>query len=288
MTDTVKKPMSKKKKIAIIVLSIIAGLIVLVVIAGAIALNWYCKPGEYEIVNSDKNITLVAHRGFRGVAPENTEPAFFKAGQAGFWGAECDTYRTADGVWVIEHDPVTYRMHGGVKNIEKLTYDELYNMPITNGIDIENYADLRICTLDTYLNICKDFGMTPVIELKGKNNTEYYGEIIDLVAKYDLEAIYISFEFESIKALREVTNAKLFYLVNEITDEDIALAKSIDNCGIDFDGNKEKNFENGMIAKCQEEGLELGAWTIDELEVVDKLVENGVTLITTNAIEPAK
>ena len=42
----------------------------------------------------------MAHRGFRAVAPENTAPAFEEAGKAGYYGAECDVYRTADGVWV--------------------------------------------------------------------------------------------------------------------------------------------------------------------------------------------
>ena len=41
---------------------------------------------------------------------QNMLPAFEEAGKAGFTGAECDTYRTKDGVWVISHDSHTYRM----------------------------------------------------------------------------------------------------------------------------------------------------------------------------------
>ena len=64
----------------------------------------------------------------------------------------------------------------------------------------------------------------------------------------------------------------------------IVLALSLDNCGIDFNGNKEANFENGMIKKCIEKGLEVGAWTIDDTDTLDKLAAEGVTLITTDNI----
>ena len=94
--NTAKKKMSKKKKILIIVLSVLLALIVLVVAAGLIALNQYCKTADYTVYQTSENVNLVAHRGFRAVAPENTAPAFEEAGKAGFYGAECDVYRTKD------------------------------------------------------------------------------------------------------------------------------------------------------------------------------------------------
>ncbi|MCM1114508.1 MAG: hypothetical protein NC397_03340 [Clostridium sp.] len=283
---TEKAEKSKKKKAAIIITSVIAAILVLVIIAGVCVLNWYCKPGDYEVKTSDKEITLVAHRGFRGVAPENTAPAFMQAGIAGFWGAECDIYRTTDGVWVVQHDPVTYRMTGKLSFVEKNDFDTLYKQVVTNGVNIDKYSDLRICTLGEYLNICKTYDMRPVIELKGDNNIEYYDEIINALSSAELDPIFISFEFEDLVALRKLTDAPLYYLVKEIEEEDIALVQTLENCGIDFDGNKEKNFETGILDKCHEAGIALGAWTIDDLEVVDKLVENDVTLITTNCITP--
>ena len=126
--------------------------------------------------------------------------------------------------------------------------------------------------------------MVAVIELKGKNNTEHYDEIIDLVNQYDVEAVYISFHFENMQKIRALTDAPVYFLTSEISDEDIELAKSLENCGIDFDGRKEENFEKGMIKKCIDEGLAVGAWTIDDTALLDKLVENGVTLITTDNI----
>lgn len=284
MSETVKKAWSKKKKIVVITLSIFLVLIVLIVIAGVCALNWYCKTADYELLKTQQQVTLVAHRGYRAVAPENTTAAFEEAGKAGFWGAECDVYRTADGVWIVSHDTNSYRMMDKTVNIEKKNYDELMTHKVDNGSNIENYPDLSYCSLEDYLKICKEYNMVAVIELKGKNNTEHYDEIIDLVNQYGVEAVYISFHFENMQKIRALTDAPVYFLTSEISDEDIELAKSLENCGIDFDGRKEENFEKGMIKKCIDEGLAVGAWTIDDTALLDKLVENGVTLITTDNI----
>lgn len=279
-----KKKWSKKKKIVVITLSVLLTLIVLVVIAGVCVLNWYCKTEDYTLLKTQQQVTLVAHRGYRAVAPENTTAAFEEAGKAGFWGAECDIYRTADGVWIVSHDTHTYRMMDQSAWVEKKTYDELMEMTVDNGSNIEDYPDLKFCSLEEYLRICRDYNMVAVIELKGKKNTEHYDEIIDLVEQYGVDSVYISFHFENLQKIRELTDSQVYYLVQEIEDEDIELAKTLENCGIDFNGEKEANFENGMIQKCMDNGLAVGAWTIDDTELLDKLVDNGVTLITTDNI----
>lgn len=286
MSETVaeKKKWSKKKKIVVIVLSILLVLIVLVVCAGIYALNWYCKTADYEVLTTTQDVTLVAHRGMRSVAPENTSASFEQAGEHGYWGSECDIYRTKDGVWVISHDTNTYRMMDKAGWVEKKTYAELMEQTVSNGVNIEDYPDLKFCSLEDYLKICKQYDMTAVIELKGKNNTEYYNEVVDLVNEYDVNAVYISFHIENLQKIRELTDVPVYFLTQKISDEDIELAKSVENCGIDFNGNKEVNFEDGMIQKCIDEGLEVGAWTIDSLEVLDELVDAGVTLITTDNI----
>ncbi len=282
--------MSKKKKIVIIVLSVILALVILVVGGGLIALNMYCKTADYEVVSAGdivkEDTFIIAHRGFRGVAPENTAPAYEEAGKAGFWGAECDVYRTTDGVWVIQHDFNTYRMMDHMKRVDKATYDELMSYNTDNGVNIDQYPNLKICTLKEYLDICKKYDMKAVIELKGEDDEQYFQEIVDMVNGVGVEAIYISFDFEDMAEMRKLTDADLYYLVQEITDEDIELAKTIENCGIDFNGNKEENFEEDaeMIRKCSENGLKIGAWTIDDKETMQKLLDLGVNYITTDCI----
>lgn len=283
-----KKKLTKKSKILIIVLSIVAFLLIATVLGGVIALNQYCKTKDYTVISTSDNVTLVAHRGMRSVAPENTTASFAEAGKHGYWGAECDIYRTKDGVWIISHDSHTYRMMDKSAFIEKKTYEELMDMNVDNGVNIDKYEDLKICSLEEYLDICKKYNMTPVIELKGKNNTEYYSEIVELANQFEVNPVYISFHIENLQTMRRLTQCKMYYLVQKISEDDIQDAKSIENCGIDFNGNKDKNFKSDIIKKCQDAGLELGAWTINEEDALQKLEQYGITLITTDCIEYAK
>lgn len=283
-----KKKLTKKSKILIIVLSIVAFLLIATVLGGVIALNQYCKTKDYTVISTSDNVTLVAHRGMRSVAPENTTASFNEAGKHGYWGAECDIYRTKDGVWIISHDSHTYRMMDKSAFIEKKTYEELMDMNVDNGVNIDKYEDLKICSLEEYLDICKKYNMTPVIELKGKNNTEYYSEIVKLANQFEVNPVYISFHIENLQTMRRLTQCKMYYLVQKISEDDIQDAKSIENCGIDFNGNKDKNFKSDIIKKCQDAGLELGAWTINEEDALQKLEQYGITLITTDCIEYAK
>ena len=283
-----KKKLTKKSKILIIVLSIVAFLLIATVLGGVIALNQYCKTKDYTVISTSDNVTLVAHRGMRSVAPENTTASFAEAGKHGYWGAECDVYRTKDGVWIISHDSHTYRMMDKSAFIEKKTYEELMDMNVDNGVNIDKYEDLKICSLEEYLDICKKYNMTPVIELKGKNNTEYYSEIVDLANQFEVNPVFISFHIENLQTMRRLTQCKMYYLVQKISEDDIQDAKSIENCGIDFNGNKDKNFKSDIIKKCQDAGLELGAWTINEEDALQKLEQYGITLITTDCIEYAK
>lgn len=285
------KPWLRKKKILIIVLSIVALLLIATICAGVGVLNWYCKTGEYEVVSSEyfasSDTMLIAHRGFRSVAPENTAPAFVEAGKRNMWGAECDVYMTKDGVWVVQHDPITYRMMDCTKNIEKTTYEELLKYNTDNGVDIDNYTGLKICTLDEYLDICDEYHMAAVIEIKGKNNVEHFDKIVESVNAHKSPAVFISFHEENLVAMRKLTDAPMFYLVQEIEEGDIDIAKSIGNCGIDFNAGKKKNFEDNaqIIKKCQDAGLELGAWTIDDLDTFKAVVDLGIEYITTDCIE---
>ena len=283
-----KKKLTKKSKILIIILSIVAFLLIATVLGGVIALNQYCKTKDYTVISTSDNVTLVAHRGMRSVAPENTTASFTEAGKHGYWGAECDVYRTKDGVWIISHDSHTYRMMDKSAFIEKKTYEELMDMNVDNGVNIDKYEDLKICSLEEYLDICKKYNMTPVIELKGKNNTEYYSEIVKLANQFEVNPVYISFHIENLQTMRRLTQCKMYYLVQKISEDDIQDAKSIENCGIDFNGNKDKNFKSDIIKKCQDAGLELGAWTINEEDALQKLEQYGLTLITTDCIEYAK
>ena len=287
-----KAKWSKGKIAGVVILCIVVFLAILIAVGMTVFNKIYCETKQYTVLSiseiTDRDATLIAHRGFSAVAPENTAPAFIEAGLAGFAGTECDVYRTKDGVWVVQHDKHTYRMMDKSAFVEKITYEKLSQFTTDNGSNIGNYPDLKICTLDEYLRICAQYNMVPVVELKGPNNTEHYDEIIASVEKAGLSdrVVYISFHLDNLKAMRALSDAPLYYLASVIDDQVIEDALSLGGkCGIDFDGRKEENTED-IIKQCQEKGLLMGAWTIDKQEDLNRMLDWGVTLVTTNAIKP--
>ena len=276
----------KKKKLLSILLAI-----AIIIFGGVYVADLFLGYEAPEIKKlSDSNleniedVKLTAHRGFSGIAPENTLVAFEKAGEYGFYATECDVHLTKDGVWVIYHDDNIFRLTNGYKNIEDATYEELQQYVIDNGVNVDNYPNQKIPTLEEYLVICKDMKIIPQIEIKN-GSKEKLQEILDLLQKYELKenAIIISFKGEMIKKVRDLDEKiELWYLVEEITEENIKISKD-NNYKLAF--NHKKNDEE-VIKKAIGQGLTLCAWTVDDLTVLEELYNLGVKFITTNAITP--
>lgn len=277
-----------KKKVKIISILIA---IVFIIFGGVYVADLFLGYEAPEIKKiSDSNleniedVKLTAHRGFSGIAPENTLVAFEKAGEYGFYATECDVHLTKDGVWVIYHDDNIFRLTNGYKNIEEATYEELQEYVIDNGVNVDYYPNQKIPTLEEYLIICKDMKIIPQIEIKN-GSKEKLQEILDLLQKYELKenAIIISFKGEMIKKVRELDEKiELWYLVEEITEENINECKD-NNYKLAF--NHKKNDEE-IIKTAISKGLTLCAWTVDDLETLKSLYNLGVKYITTNAIIP--
>ena len=274
--------------VGIVLLAIAFAPITLLLIKPLLMLKNYCTAKSYTVTKLPEDyqskVKLIAHRGFRAVAPENTLPAFEAAGKAGFWAAENDIHRTKDGIWIVHHDYYSYRMTDKNRSIEKSNYSSLLKLNIDNGSNYKDYPDLKIPKLEDYLKICAKYNMKAVIELKGKNNTEHYGEIIDMVKKYGVDAMYISFQKEAVIGVRKVTDAPLFFIVYKITEEAIDFAKRIENCGIDFDGNDDSNKSKQRVDMILSAGLEPAIWAVDDPQLIKSYSDWGVRYITTNSV----
>ena len=157
-----------KKKIIIVLL-----VITFVILGGVYVVDLFLGYDAPEIkkisdtkIENIEEVKLTAHRGFSGVAPENTLVAFEKAAEYNFYAAECDVHLTEDGVWVVYHDDNIFKLTNGYKTIKKTTYDELQEYVIDNGVNVEDYPNQKIPTLEEYLVVCKDMKIIPQIEIK--------------------------------------------------------------------------------------------------------------------------
>ena len=273
-----------KKTVSVILsLAIIMSCAVCALAAGA-TMSVY---SSYKIPTG--TMRMIAHAGYSTVAPSNTLPAYEAAGKSDFWGAECDIQRTKDGVWILMHNDTVDDMTDGTGKVSELTYDEIMQFNVDVGSNIENYPDLKVAKLEEYLDVCKKYGLHPVIEIKDNADPEYMREVADILsAREDKDMFYvISFGREiCVKMKNLMPSLPVYYLVSyeDVSPENIDFAVNNHLDGMDIHVYHPKDYVKSVVAS----GLDVFVWTIDDMDNCEKFYKLGVNAITTNSINQEK
>ena len=242
-------------------------------------LNNKVKDVKNHLFHNNK-VKMIAHRGFSGYAPENTIPAFRLAGSNKYWGAECDVQETSDGKFVIMHDNTVDRMTNGTGSVSSKTLTQIKNLTIDSGNFIKFNPTLRVPTLEEYLQICKECGLIPVIELKSIKIASI-PNFLDILNSHQVLdcCLIISFDKSILEAIRmENEKVEIAYLSNTMTSADITYCS-------------EKRFHinvehaaitKALIEEAHKKDVLVGAWTIDNKTTIDILISNGIDFITAN------
>ena len=229
------------------------------------------------------NTKMVAHRGVSKLERENTMPAFVAAGNRSYWGIETDIHVTRDGKYIVYHDTNIQRLTGVDAVIEEQTFDYLRSLPIMD-FDEQPRVDLHMPSLEEYIKICKKYGKIAVLELKNTMPRENVHEVCDILLQleYTDGVVIISFDYNNLLYVKEKLPAqKVQFLCSEYTD---GLVETLKKDGMDLDINR-KAVTKELIDLCHENGVEINAWTVDELEQAQSFVDMGIDYITTNIIE---
>ena len=233
-------------------------------------------------------IKFVAHRGLSGVIPENTAPAFIAAGeQGGYYGFECDTHMSKDGVWMVVHDPNLDSLYNGEGDVKEKTCFELSELKMLRGANIGKHLDVKMCTLQEYVDICKKYNARPVIEIKDPR-PETMQSFYEFLQKNELieSAVVISFIIEDLIELNKIDkNIEMWYLVDYLDDKNIQAALSAGCKGMDFSETFNASRPD-YIKKVIDAGMVAACWTVDTKEQLEYMLSAGVSVITTNSILP--
>lgn len=122
---------------------------------------------------------IIAHRGARARAPENTLPAFLLALEMGAAGIELDVQCSKDGALIVMHDFTVDRTTDGSGPVAELTLKELQQLDAGSYFGYR-YLWTRIPTLEKVLDRVGDRCMVN-IEIKSKVVTG--GAEVDAVAE---------------------------------------------------------------------------------------------------------
>lgn len=239
---------------------------------------------ENNIAAENDPVFLTAHRGVTSVAPENSLPAYKEAVRLGYYSAECDIRLTKDNKWVLVHnDDIDRRFceNGFVKDI---TFDEIRSYTYKNGSNFWKLRDVKVPTLDEFLDVFVGSNTRPQIEIKADTFDLLYTVIDAVVAKgLEKSAIIISFDLEQLRIIHEINpNIELWYLVGEITEENIAEAKEIGN-NVWLSAHFEKNNKDS-IQLAIDNNIGVSFWTVNTIEDAKMLYNMGVRYFETDIL----
>ena len=242
-----------------------------------------CTRGEVDntISFDNKNSKIIAHRGLSGLEIENTEEAFSAAGERSYYGIEADVRKTGDGQFIICHDKTLTRISKSNLNVEKSTLEEL--LEVTLSVAGKN-GEGKLCELSTYISICKAYEKHAILELKSDFNEQDIGRIIDIVSSYDYleNTTFISFNYTNLEYVRKILPSQSAqYLFSKIDDEiiDRLIADKVD-VAISY-----KILTEDYLRLFHDAGLRVNCWTVDDVEIAERLASLGVDYITTNILE---
>ena len=226
---------------------------------------------------------IVAHRGATGTAPENTIAAFEAAIRLGADLVECDLRRTADGCYLIHHDPMV-----GRATIARCASSEVR----ANG----RALGYEIPTLDELLEVISGrIGLD--LELKEEG---YEPGVINLLLRRTScdQFVITSFNPGSIRAIKACfPKVRCGLLLDKppshnrstaADEQGRLLTAAIHHLGADFVAAHQNYIRLGALQRAVDDGLPVWVWTVNERSALEKcLRENGVEAVITDEVELA-
>ena len=232
---------------------------------------------------------LIGHRGSSS-GVENTEQAFINGAKIhGCQALECDVKVTSDKQYVCWHDDII-TLAGNNCTIYTNTLAKVQSLTLRQTNNGVTYTG-KICTVDRYLEICKQYDVIPVIELKAASGI-YYSDMSNfpglyaLIEKHGLvdKAIILTSMQESLQYVRKnYPKLKCQYLVYYITTDRINWCKN-NGCDLStcFYYTSSNYVTQALMTQAHNAGLKVSLWTMNSLSDYKKYAAYGANYITSD------
>ena len=185
-----------------------------------------------------KNNSDIAHRGHSpGGVYDNSAEAFKIAGERGFWGCEADVRFDKDGNLVCSHNAVK------------------------NGQNPPSFEE--------YLQICKDYGMTAIIDLKyekgvGPADPYLSPAVLKVIEEKGMldSCVIQTNNPPDVPYIRENSSeARIWYLTDVISDSNIEMIKENKVECVNIQ-NSNNNTNKSRISKLTDNGIDVCVWNV--------------------------
>jgi len=226
----------------------------------------------------------VAHRGFSGIAPENTMAAIQRAMQESYveW-VEVDVQLSKDGVPLLIHDFTLNRTTNGRGPVGERTWAELKSLD-AGSWKAPEYAGERLISLDEFLEAIAG-RLRANIEIKTQGNM-YPGieeKIVSAVRRYRMEdeVVLTSFEPRVLAKVKEIGRGIRTGLIVDEKPRDLFIRLQMLHCS--FLSLNYRYLTAELATKAARCGIEVMAWTMNDVRKLRRVRAKGdKVLLCTN------
>ena len=223
-------------------------------------------------------LVVTAHRGASYVAPENTLAAMAAAVEAGAEFAELDVGLTRDGQVVLMHDRTVDRTTNGTGDLGDHSIPELRALEAGSWFG-EEFEGEPIPTLREVIQFAK--GQLKLnIEIKtSREEPAIAAAVVDIIRSEDFgeDCMVTSFSRETIEEVKLIApELRTGFIFGEDYPEDVFEG------GWDLLSANHGVVDSVFVARAKQGGKSVHVWTVDERELMLRLIGLGVDGIISN------
>jgi len=232
----------------------------------------------------DGSIRVIAHRGFSGQAPENTQVAIRRAIDVGADMVEVDVTMTADGHVILLHDETLDRTTDGKGPPTAMTLAEVRALDAGSWF-APDFAGEKIPTLVDALESVKD---RILINIEIKSEAVEHGvvpKVAALIVEHGMvdQVVVSSFSPEALRRMKvtepAVVTASLFNKKIHTGRDPLEIIQEVGSRGFNISG---KRLTAAMVDRCHRRQIPVAVYTINKASVMHRLMAMGVDAVFTD------
>ena len=249
----------------------------------------YAQQLRYKEISSNSlsdSVRFISHATMASYVPENSLEGVRMSKILGMWGVETDLLLTKDNEIILMHDDTVDRTTNGTGYVSELTINDIKGLKL--DYNLRGFSPKQIPTLDEFLDECKKNNIYPILEIKPNCDDKIVDILLEKLKNRNIltKCMIITFSYEFLKNIRsknKFINISLILEQDELITEDIIdKVVELGNCGVDVYGST--NLTKDMIEECHKNNVNVIAWTIDDKNLCNYLIDIGVDMITTNKL----
>ncbi|MCE1196653.1 glycerophosphodiester phosphodiesterase [bacterium] len=272
------------------------------------------KPGAKEkdtIMSNPKNVVVMAHRGFRGIAPENTLEAAQKGYESGAEYWETDVAASSDGTLVIMHDDNLARTTDARAKFPGRSPWTVYDFSLAElksldagswyaaadqfkqiaagrvtQKDLASFAGIKVPTFAEALELTKKNGWKINVEIKDATGRACDPWIVEKTAEtirslgMQNSVVVSSFNHEYLVRMKKAApEIRVAALIDRPIPDPVGQLKRIGAMALN---PNYKYLDEATVQAVRKAGFDVFVWTPNEKADMERLVGWGVTGLITD------